>query len=89
MIRYTQCRTDPMDFDNPSERRKWLAKLVASAKGHARKDRKPFELTIDFIETLYAEQRGRCAVTGLQLSSRFASRLPRVARFGYSASKTD
>jgi hypothetical protein len=70
-----------MDFDNPSERRKWLAKLVASAKGHARKDRKPFELTIDFIETLYAEQRGRCAVTGLQFNQqRFPEALVKPLR---------
>lgn len=26
-----------MDFDDPIERRKWLARLVASAKGEARK----------------------------------------------------
>jgi hypothetical protein len=47
-----------MDLDDPTERQKWLARLVASAKGHARKAGRPFELTTEFIETLYAQQRG-------------------------------
>jgi hypothetical protein len=41
-----------MDLDDPIERGKWLARLVASAKGHARKAGRPFELTTEFIETL-------------------------------------
>jgi hypothetical protein len=57
-----------MDFDAPIDRHRWLGRLVKSAKGHARKARKPFELTTEFVETLCAEQRGRCAVTGLQFN---------------------
>jgi hypothetical protein len=57
-----------MDFDDPTERRKWLARLVASAKGHARKADRPFELTTEFIESVYAQQEGRCEVTGLQFT---------------------
>jgi len=65
-----------MDFDDPIERRKWFARLVASAKGHARKAGRPFELTTEFIETLYAQQKGRCDVTGLQFNQqRFADAL--------------
>ena len=41
-----------MDFDDPIERRKWPARLVASARGHARRAGRPFELTTEFIETL-------------------------------------
>jgi hypothetical protein len=59
-----------MDFDDPIERRKWLARCVASAKGHARKAGRPFELTTEFIETLYAQQKGRCAVTGFRFDQR-------------------
>jgi hypothetical protein len=36
-----------MDFDDPTERQKWLARLVASAKGHAKKADRPFELTTE------------------------------------------
>jgi hypothetical protein len=43
---------EAMDFDDPIERRKWLGKLVASAKGHARKANRPFELTTEFVESL-------------------------------------
>jgi hypothetical protein len=57
-----------MEFNDPIERRKWLAKLVASAKGHARKADRPFELTTEFVESLYAQQKGRCEVTGLQFN---------------------
>jgi hypothetical protein len=57
-----------VDFDDPIERQKWLGRLVASAKGHARKANRPFELMTEFIESLYAQQRGRCAVTGLQFN---------------------
>jgi hypothetical protein len=57
-----------MDFDDPIERRKWLARLVANAKGHARKVGRSFELTTEFIETLYARQKGRCDVTGHQFN---------------------
>jgi hypothetical protein len=59
-----------MDFDDPIERGKWAARLVASGKGHARKAGRPFELTTAFIETLYAQQEGRSDVTGLQFSQR-------------------
>jgi hypothetical protein len=51
-----------MDFDDPIVRGKWLARLVASAKGQARKAGRPFELTTAFIETLYVQQEGRCDV---------------------------
>jgi hypothetical protein len=57
-----------MDFVDPIERQKWVAPLVANAKGHARKAGRPFELTTEFVETLYARQGGRCEVTGLQFS---------------------
>jgi hypothetical protein len=57
-----------MDFDDPIERRNWLTKLVASAKGHAKKADRPFELTTEFIESLYAQQNGRCEITGLQFT---------------------
>jgi hypothetical protein len=57
-----------MEFKDPIERRKWLAKLVANAKGHARKADTPFELTTEFVEILYAQQKGRCDVTGLQFN---------------------
>jgi len=57
-----------MDFDDQIERRKWLARLVASAKGHARKAGRPFELTTEFVETLYVAQKGRCDVTGHQFN---------------------
>ena len=63
-----------MDFDDPTERQKWLARLVASAKDHARDAHKPFELTTEFIKTLYAEQMGRCAATGLQIQPAALSR---------------
>jgi hypothetical protein len=59
-----------MEFDDPIERRRWLAILVANAKGHARKASRPFELTVEFIETLYAQQQGRCVVTGLRFDQR-------------------
>jgi hypothetical protein len=58
-------RADSVDFDEPVERRKWLARLVASAKGHAKKADRPFELTTELIERLYVKQKGRCEVTGL------------------------
>jgi hypothetical protein len=57
-----------MDFDDPIERGRWLARLVASAKGHARKVGRPFELTTAFVESLYARQQGRCDVTGHQFT---------------------
>jgi hypothetical protein len=41
---------------------------VASAKGHARKAGRPFELTTEFIENLFARQKGRCDVTGHQFN---------------------
>jgi hypothetical protein len=57
--------SEAIDFDEPIERRKWLARLVASAKGHAKKADRSFELTTELIERLYAKQKGRCEVTGL------------------------
>jgi hypothetical protein len=48
--------------------REWLARLVASAKGHARKAGRPFELTTEFIENLFARQKGRCDVIGRQFN---------------------
>jgi len=36
---------EPVNFDDPIEHRKWVAKLVASAKGHAPRANRPFELT--------------------------------------------
>jgi hypothetical protein len=57
-----------MDFDDPIERGKWVARLVASGKGHARKAGRPFELATAFIETLYAQQEGRSDVTGHQFN---------------------
>jgi hypothetical protein len=56
---------EPMDFDDPIERRKWLARLVASAKGHARKVGRPFELTTEFIETVYGRKKGRSTLPGI------------------------
>ena len=55
-----------MDFDDSIDRHRWLGRLIASAKGPARKPNSPFELTIDSIESLYDQERGRCAVTWLQ-----------------------
>jgi hypothetical protein len=62
-----------MGFDDPIERRKWLARLVASAKGHARKAGRPFELTTAFIETLYAQQEGRCDAWTARYAERIAA----------------
>ncbi len=45
-----------MDFDDPIERRKWLARLVESVNSHARKAGRPFELT-EFIETLRSAEK--------------------------------
>jgi hypothetical protein len=59
-----------MGFNDPNERQRWLGRLVASAKGHARKAGRPFELTTEFVETLYAQQEGRCAVTGFRFDQR-------------------
>jgi hypothetical protein len=83
---------EAVEFDDPIERRRWLAKSVANAKGHARKASRPFELTIEFIETLYAQQEGRCAVTGLRFDQRrvpealvkhpFASSIDRISSRG-------
>jgi len=61
---------EPLDFDDPIERRKWPARLVASAKGHARKVGRPFELTTEFIETVYGRKKGRFDVTGHQFNQR-------------------
>jgi hypothetical protein len=41
-----------MGFDYLTERQKWLARLVASARGHSRKAGRLFELTTEFIETI-------------------------------------
>jgi hypothetical protein len=43
-----------MGFDDLTEHQKWLARLVASAKAHARKAGRTFKLTTGFIETLCA-----------------------------------
>jgi hypothetical protein len=49
---------EPTYFDASIQQRKWLGKLVASAKGHARKASRPFELTTEFIE-ICMRSRGR------------------------------
>jgi hypothetical protein len=70
LIRSTDGRTEHMDFDDPIECRKWLARLVASAKARARKADMSFELPLDFADLLYARQNGCCAVTGLKFNLR-------------------
>lgn len=59
-------RPQQVDFRDPNERRRWLARLVASARGRARKARMLFDLPPDFAENLFVRQDGRCAVTGVE-----------------------
>ncbi len=54
------------DLDNPAERRKRLRALVAGARHNAKRKDKPFDLTPEFVESLW--QDGRCAVTGLKFN---------------------
>ena len=54
------------DFDDPTERRRWLRTLVARARDNARKKGMAFDLTPEFAETLWKD--GRCAVTGRSFS---------------------
>jgi len=54
------------DFGDPAERRRWLRTLVAGARGNARKKGIAFDLTPEFVETLWKD--GRCAVTGRSFS---------------------
>jgi hypothetical protein len=60
---------EPVDFDDAIDRRKWLARLMACVKGHARKTGGPFELTIEFIKTLYAQQKGAATSQGFNSTS--------------------
>jgi len=54
------------DFDDPAQRRRWLRKLLVSAKRRARKAGMAFDLTPEFADTLWKD--GRCAVTGLSFN---------------------
>jgi hypothetical protein len=54
------------DFDDRTERRRWLRILVTRARDNARKKGMAFDLTPEFAETLWKD--GRCAVTGRSFS---------------------
>jgi hypothetical protein len=54
------------DFANPSDRRKCLLACLARAKGNSRKKGIAFDLTPEFVESLWND--GLCAVTGVQFN---------------------
>jgi hypothetical protein len=53
-----------MDFDDPIDRRKWLARLVTSAKGHAQKAGRPFELRSSLLRPCTQLKRGAATLPG-------------------------
>ena len=54
------------DFADPSQRRKCLLACVARAKANARRKGLVFDLTPEFVETIWND--GLCAVTGVQFN---------------------
>jgi hypothetical protein len=54
-----------LGFDD-RERGRWLRALLLRARSNAKRKNLPFDLTPEFLETLW--QNGRCAVTGFQFN---------------------
>src|SRR5438067_11219759 len=52
------------DFDDPDVRRQWFARLINNARRHG----KNYPHSENITERLYAQQGGRCAVTGIRFS---------------------
>lgn len=58
-----------VDLDDPILRRKWLRNLHAGARKSAKKKDFVFELESEaFLEKIYEEQEGRCAVSGIKFN---------------------
>jgi hypothetical protein len=65
-----------VNFDDPRERREWLQRLQASARGRARKAGMSFTLPSEYTVKLDRDQDGQCAVTGIKFNlERFADAL--------------
>jgi hypothetical protein len=54
-----------MDLQTPAERTKLLRQLLSRARSRARRTKRSFDLSEEFVEELYQGQKGRCAVTGV------------------------
>lgn len=48
-----------------SEMRQHLRSVLTSARGRAGKREQPFDLTMDYLESVWKRQNGRCALSGL------------------------
>ncbi len=52
-----------------SEMRGHLRSAFTSARGRARKREQPFDLTMEYLESVWKHQNGRCALSGLTFSN--------------------
>jgi hypothetical protein len=57
-----------MNFDNADERRRWLDRLVSKAERRARIAELTFDLPQGYASTLFDQQGGQCAVTGIEFN---------------------
>jgi hypothetical protein len=57
-----------MSLADPDQRREWLRRLQANAKNRARKARMAFSLRPGAASTLYDQQGGYCAVSGIKFN---------------------